>query len=91
MIDIRAWMGIVPPTILVAVIGFMGKGMVDNEKANDRQHIEIHAADVMIRKEIHDGDEKVRDKMEVINEKTTDIRIEQSEQRVLLEGIAAKL
>lgn len=50
-----------PPTVMIAVLGFMGNGMVTNEKANDLQHIEIRREQVI-------ADVLVRDKMDDVKD-----------------------
>ena len=69
----------------------MGKGIVDNEKRNVDQHIEI-------RKEQAAGDAVVRNEVEEIKDTVVDIRLEQmehkgilTEQRNLLREIKEKL
>jgi len=73
-----------PPAVMLAILGFMGKGIVDNEKANDDQHIEI-------RKEQVAGDYIVRGKIDDVDDKVTSVLLKQTEQRVILEEIKGKL
>ena len=54
-------------TIFISLVGFIGKGVVDNDQRNTVEHIEI-------RKDSTEGFEKVK-------EIVTDIRIEQMEMR----------
>jgi len=60
----------VPPTIMIAILGFMGKGIVDNDKLNTVQHIEIRKEQVI-------GDIMVQEKVEEVKDIVTDIRLEQ--------------
>jgi len=75
---------IAPPAVMLAILGFMGKGIVDNDKVNTTQHIEI-------RKEQVHGDYIVRDKIDNVHDKVTNVLLKQTEQRVLLEEIRGKL
>jgi hypothetical protein len=61
----------------MALLTFMGYGIVDNEIRNVNDHKEI-------RKEVVVAVNEVKDIV-------TDVRLEQREQRVLLKGIASKL
>ena len=61
----------------LGILTFMGNGIVNNDRENTKQHIEI-------RKEVDA-------KIEPIRSIVTDIRLEQMEQKVMLKGIAAKL
>ena len=66
-----------PPAAMIAILGFMGKGIVDNDKLNTKQHIEI-------RKEQAQGDKEVHAHIEQVKDKITDIRLEQMEQRTIM-------
>ena len=80
-----------PPAVMIAILGFMGKGIVDNDRINEQQHIEI-------RKEVQQGDKEVHAHISQVKDRITDIRLEQMEQRgmmatqkALLEKIEKKL
>ncbi len=64
-------------TLTISLMGFMGKGIVDNERRNVDDHKEIRRETTL--------------KIDRVKDIVTDIRIEQTEQRVLLQGIASKL
>jgi len=69
---------------LIAILGFMGGGIVKNDNKNTVSHTEI-------RKEMLVGDTAVRRTVDKVEDIVTDIRIEQTEQRVILQTIAGKL
>lgn len=71
-------------TATLALLTFMGNGVVNNEVRNVQQHREI-------RKEIAAGDMAVRDSVDKIKDIVTDIRIDQVEQRSILREIEKKL
>ena len=71
-------------TVTTSILVFMGNGVVDNEVRNVEQHREI-------RKELVGGDKAVLEKVDKVEDIVTDIRLEQTEQRALLNGIASKL
>ena len=68
----------------VALLTFIGNGVVNNEVRNVTQHREI-------RKEMVLGDSQIRDGLEKVKDIVTDIRLEQVEQRTLLKEIEKKL
>ena len=72
-----------PPTIMIAIIGFIGKGVVDNDRINNSQHIEI-------RKEQIEGDAVTTEKIDDVKEIVTDIRLEQRTITEMLKRIEAK-
>ena len=68
----------------LGILTFMGNGIVNNDKENTNQHI-------IIRQERAAGDLAVTEKIDKVEDIATSIRLEQTEQRVLLQGIAGKL
>jgi hypothetical protein len=68
----------------LALLGFMGNGIVDNDRNNVKQHIDI-------RREMIEGDMDIHKNLDRVKDIVTDIRLEQTEQRVLLRGISEKL
>jgi len=68
----------------IGILGFMGNGIVNNDKVNTSQHIEI-------RRESITGDILITNKLDKVKDIATDIRLEQVEQRTILKGIASKL
>ena len=68
-IIVKAVIGVIAGS---GILGFMGKGIVDNRETNIKEHTEI-------RKEMMAKDEKLRDKVEKIDDKVDDIRVTQSE------------
>ncbi len=68
----------------IALFSFMGYGIVNNDVRNSNDHIEI-------RREYLVGDVAVTRKIEKVQDTVTDIRLKQTEQRVLLQFIADKL
>ena len=68
----------------LGILTFMGNGIVNNDKENTSQHI-------IIRQERAAGDLAVTEKIDKVEDIATSIRLEQTEQRVLLQGIAGKL
>ena len=68
----------------LGILTFMGNGIVNNDKENTNQHI-------IMRGERAFGDLAVTEKIDKVEDIVTDIRLEQTEQRVLLQGIAGKL
>ena len=68
---------IAPPAIIIALVGFVGKGVVDNDRRNTDEHIEI-------RREMVAGDARVTGKVDLVKDIVSDIRIEQ---RVMLETL----
>jgi len=68
----------------IALLGFMGSGIVTNDRNNTTQHIEI-------RRESLGGDLEINRSVEKVKDIVTEIRLEQAEQRVILQGIAKKL
>ena len=68
----------------LALLGFMGNGIVNNDRSNVIQHIEI-------RKEMMQGDMAVTAKIDKVQDIVTDIRLKQTEQKVLLKEIKGKL
>lgn len=67
---VKAIASALPPTAMIAILGFMGKGIVDNDRTNTQQHIEI-------RKEMIAGDAIVKEKVDDVKDIVTDIRLEQ--------------
>ena len=61
----------------LGLLTFMGNGIVSNDKTNTKEHTNI-------RREAVEAIDEVKDI-------ATEIRIEQSEQRIMLKGIAQKL
>lgn len=59
------------------LLGFMGYGIVNNDIRNTKDHIEI-------RKEQLAGDKDNREKLNVVKDIVTDIRIEQREMHTIL-------
>lgn len=68
----------------LGLLGFMGNGIVNNEIRNVKQHTEI-------RREMVIGDRSALDRVDKVKDIVTDIRIEQNQQRVLLNDIKSKL
>lgn len=59
------------------LIGFMGKGIVDNNNRNVADHVKIREERII-------GDEKNEDSIDEVKDIVTDIRIEQREQMTIL-------
>ena len=68
----------------LAILSFMGYGIVNNDIRNTSEHIEI-------RKEQAVGDEKVSRKIDSVKDIVTDIQLEQRELTVLINRIDKKL
>lgn len=68
----------------IGITSFMGYGIVNNDVRNTTQHIDI-------RREAIEADKEIDHSIDKVKEIVTDIRIEQSEQRVILHTIAEKL
>lgn len=87
--------GGVSTAVLLTVLGFMGNGIVSNDVRNTEAHTKItngyHTEDVRVLEKV----EKVKDIVTNIRIEQTqmysDIRLEQHEQKVLLQSIAGKL
>lgn len=69
---------------LTGILSFMGGGIVSNDVRNTAQH-------TAIRKEMVSADLATLDKIDKVKDIVTDIRLEQAEQRGLLNDIKGKL
>ena len=71
-------------TVGISIVSFMGYGIVNNDVRNTTGHVEIRREMLISDKEIDRNIDRVKDIV-------TDVRLEQVEQRGILERIEGKL
>ena len=67
----------IPSAVMIGILGFMGGGIVENDRLNTSEHTSI-------RREIVVGDEAVISKVDNVKDIVTDIRLEQ---RTIIESL----
>ena len=80
-----------PPTVMIAILGFMGKGIVDNDRRNTNEHTNIRREVIQGDKEVHANIGRVKDIVTNIDKQQTEQRVIMQSQQRLLEKIEKKL